>query len=45
MEGFVEFAVPPVGVVYQFKLQFGDGVTDRVVRFHFDSNPSLPQAQ
>jgi hypothetical protein len=27
--GFVEFAVPPVGVVYQFKLQFGDGVTDR----------------
>jgi hypothetical protein len=27
--GFVEFAVPSVGVVYQFKLQFGDGVTDR----------------
>ena len=28
--GLVWVEVPPVGRVYQFKLQFGDGVTDRV---------------
>jgi hypothetical protein len=35
--GLVEFAVPPLGVVYQFKRQFKDGIADSGLRFHFDN--------
>jgi hypothetical protein len=35
--GFVEFAVPPLGVVYQFKRQSKMELLTAVLRFHFDN--------
>jgi hypothetical protein len=33
--GFVEFAVPPLGVVYQFKRQSKDGIADSGIAVSF----------